>query len=300
MQKIIPCLWFDGRVEDAAHLYTSLFPRGRVASVTRFPEAGTEIHGQAAGAIQTMELDLDGYRLSLLNGGPHFQLTPAISLFVMRETADEVDALWKALSEGGSVMMPLDAYPWSEKYGWLNDRFGVSWQIALGKRSDIGGQAMTPALLFVGAQHGKAEAALERYTAVFPGSKVEGILRHDGSGPDPMGTVMHAQCYLGGETFMMMDSALPHAFGFNEAFSFVIQCETQDEIEHYASALSAVPEAEQCGWVKDPFGVSWQVVPRVLFEMLLDSDRRKVEAVTKAFLAMKRFDIEALKRAYTG
>jgi predicted 3-demethylubiquinone-9 3-methyltransferase (glyoxalase superfamily) len=300
MQKIMPCLWFDGRVEDAAHLYTSLFPRGRVASVTRFPEAGTEIHGQPAGAIQAMELDLDGYRLSLLNGGPHFQLTPAISLFVMRETADEVDALWRALSEGGSVMMPLDAYPWSEKYGWLSDRFGVSWQIALGKRSDIGGQAMAPALLFVGAQHGKAEAALERYTALFPGSKVEGILRHDGSGPDPVGTVMHAQCYLGGETFMMMDSALPHAFGFNEAFSFIIQCETQDEIEHYASALSSVPEAEQCGWVKDEFGVSWQVVPRVLFEMLLDSDQRKVEAVTKAFLAMKRFDIEALKRAYTG
>jgi predicted 3-demethylubiquinone-9 3-methyltransferase (glyoxalase superfamily) len=300
MQKIVPTLWFDDQAEDAARLYTSLFPDARVEAMTRYGKAGAEIHGQPEGKVMTAEISLAGFRMALLNGGPMFRLTPAISFFVTLETAAEVDALWAALSEGGRVMMPLGEYPWSPKYGWLSDRYGVSWQISLGERAQVGGQTIAPSLLFVGSAHGKAEAALERYTSIFPGSRVEGVLHHDGSGPDPAGTVMHAQFYLGGETFMVMDSAHDHDFGFSEAVSFLVRCDTQDEIDHYFTALSAVPEAEQCGWVKDEFGVSWQIVPGTLLDMMLDPDPAKVERVTNAFMAMKKLDLEALKRAYAG
>lgn len=250
MNRIVPCLWFDDAAEEAARRYASLFPNSTIGRVTRYGEEGHEIHGRPAGSVMTVEFELDGYTILGLNGGPLFHLTPAISLFAMFETEAEIDAAWAALGDGGTVRMPLDAYDWSKRYGWVDDRYGVSWQLALGKRADIG-QAIAPSLLFVGPQCGRAEEALEHYTAVFPGSRVEGILRHDGSGPETAGTVKHAQFYLGGETFMAMDSALPHDFGLTEANSFLVVCESQDEIDHFWAALSAEPEAERCGWLSD-------------------------------------------------
>ncbi len=97
-----------------------------------------------------------------------------------------------------------------------------------------------------------------------------------------------------------MDSALQHNFAFNEAVSFVVHCATQDEIDYYWARLSHDPQAEQCGWLKDQFGVSWQIVPTVLPAMLQDPDAAKVARVTAAFLQMKKFDLAALQRAYTG
>ncbi len=300
-QKITPFLWFDGQAESAAKLYASLFRDSRIGAISRYGKDGFEHHRQPEGSAMVVDLELAGYRMSFLNGGPAFKLTPAISFFVQFETEDEVNALWTALSEGGSVMMPLDAYPWSRRYGWLSDRFGVSWQIALGSKADIR-QTITPSMLFVGSQAGKSEAALKLYTATFPNSSVEGIARHDGSGVDAAGTVQHAQFYLNGnETFMAMDSAFEHQFGFNEAVSFMISCETQDEIDHYWSALIANGGSEsRCGWLKDPFGVSWQVVPSALREMMSGPDRAAASRVMQAFLKMRKFDIAALEAAFKG
>ena len=121
---------------------------------------------------------------------------------------------------------------------------------------------MTPALLFAGNAAGQAEAAIEHYVSLFPGASVDGILRHDGSGKDAAGTVKHAQFRLGGQALMVMDSAEPHAFAFNEAVSLLVSCKDQAEIDRLWAALSAVPQAEACGWLKDRFGVSWQIAPR--------------------------------------
>ncbi len=194
--------------------------------------------------------------------------------------------------------MPLDKYDWSEKYGWVQDRFGLSWQLSLGKLEDVG-QKITPCLTYVSDQ-GEAEKAVNLYISVFKDSDIDGIMRYGAGQDQPEGAVMHAQFKLNGEVFMAMDSSPKHAdFGFNEAISLLIQCESQDEIDHFWS-LSAVPEAEQCGWLKDEFGVSWQVTPTMLHEMLKDSNSRKVNQVTKAFLQMKKFDIKKLKKAYEG
>jgi predicted 3-demethylubiquinone-9 3-methyltransferase (glyoxalase superfamily) len=114
----------------------------------------------------------------------------------------------------------------------------------------------------------------------------------------PSGTVEIVTVELCGQEFTLM-SAGP-LFKFNEAISFVVRCDNQKELDHYWEKLSAVPEAEQCGWLKDKYGLSWQIVPAVLENMLQDKDARKVARVTEAFLKMKKFDIAALERAYKG
>jgi predicted 3-demethylubiquinone-9 3-methyltransferase (glyoxalase superfamily) len=162
-------------------------------------------------------------------------------------------------------------------------------------------ERITPTLMFVGEVCGTAEDAVNFYASVFPDSKPGHLLRHaKGEEPDKEGTIKHAGFTLAGQEFAAMDSARDHGFGFNEAISFMVGCDTQDEIDYYWDSLSAVPEAEQCGWLKDKFGVSWQIVPSILGELLGSGTGEQRVRVTEAFLQMKKFDIAALKRAYEG
>jgi len=156
--------------------------------------------------------------------------------------------------------------------------------------------------MFVGEQCGKAEAAINFYTSVFNNAKIGDIDRYGkGEEPDKEGTIKHAAFTLENQEFAAMDSALKHDFTFNEAISFMVECKTQEEIDYYWEKLSAYGGQEGvCGWLKDKFGVSWQVTPTGLDEMLRDPDKEKVERVTNAFLKMKKFDIRELKKAYEG
>jgi predicted 3-demethylubiquinone-9 3-methyltransferase (glyoxalase superfamily) len=162
IQKITPCLWFDEQAEEAAKFYTSIFKNSRIVSMTRYGEAGHEVHGRPAGTVMTVAFELDGHAFTALNGGPLFK--------------------------------------------------------------------------------------------------------------------------------------------FNEAISFQVSCETQEELDYYWDKLSAGgdKQAQQCGWLKDKYGVSWQVFPTVLLEMINDADAEKSQRVMKAMLQMKKIDIETLKRAYDG
>lgn len=298
-QLIRPCVWFDGAAEEAATLYTGLVPGSRILDVSRYPAEGQEVHGQRAGRAMTVEMELAGYRLSALNGGPAFKITPAISLFVQLGSEREVDALWEGLVAGGSVLMPLDRYPWSDRYGWLVDRYGLTWQVALDRGRAT--PAIALSLLFTGAQHGHAEPALELYTSIFPASGVEGILRHDGSGGEVAGTVKHAQFSLNGQTFMVMESALDHQFGFTEAVSLTVSCRDQEEVDRYWSALLADGGSESmCGCLKDRFGVSWQVIPEALPRLLGSPDREAAGRAMRAMLGMRKIDIAALEAAAAG
>jgi predicted 3-demethylubiquinone-9 3-methyltransferase (glyoxalase superfamily) len=299
MQKIVPNLWYDSEAETAARAYVDLVPGSALGSIVRYPEAGREIHGREPGSVMTVDFRLGDTELLALNGGPQFQFTPAVSLFVILEDRAAVDRLWQGLIEGGKEMMALDRYDWSERYGWLADRWGLNWQIALGKHADTG-RTVTPSLLFTGEATGRAGPAIEHYISVFPGTTVDGIMRYDGSGKDPAGSVMHAQFRIGGQAIMAMDSAVADPAPFNEAVSLLVNCEDQAEIDRLWSALSAVPEAEACGWLKDRFGVSWQIAPRVLGEMMTSGDRAAVERVTDAFMKMKKLDLPTLERAYAG
>jgi predicted 3-demethylubiquinone-9 3-methyltransferase (glyoxalase superfamily) len=168
---------------------------------------------------------------------------------------------------------------------------------------------ITPVLTFVGAVCGKTEEAINFYAEVFKNSPAGAdgttnanvLARYGkGEGPDREGTVRYASFTLLGQEFGAMDSAREHKFAFNEAISFIVPCETQGEIDYFWDRLSVDPEAEQCGWLKDKYGVSWQVTPTILSQMLGGTDQDRIGRVTKAFLEMKKFDIEGLKRAYEG
>ena len=302
-QKISPMLWFDSQAEDAAKLYTSTFPNSKTGRITRYGKEGFDIHGQREGTVMTVELMLDGQKFTLLNGGPHFKINPSISFFVTYEDATTIDRIWASLSEGGSILMPLEKYPWSPKYGWVQDRYGVSWQIRVGNPNEVGGQRIFTSFLFVNEHSGQAEEAINHYTSIFKGSKIMDIKRYGAEQThEKEGSVMYAQFTLGDQTFSAMDSSMEHQFTFNEGISLVVACETQEEVDYYWQKLSegGDPKAQICGWLKDKYGVSWQVVPEILEDMLQDDDRSKVENVTRAYLRMKKFDIEELKRAFGG
>ena len=193
------------------------------------------------------------------------------------------------------VLMPLDKYPWGEKYGWINDKFGISWQLALGNISDVG-QKITPCLMFTGKQYGRADEAIAHYSSIFKNAKVDGILRYGANElPDQEGKVKHAQIALNGQKFMIMESAAPHNFTFTEGVSLTIHCETQEEIDYYWEKLTESGAESMCGWLKDKFGVSWQIVPTILNKIM--SDPAKAGKAAQAFMAMRKLNIEQIVQA---
>ena len=290
--KIVPHLWFDTEAKQAAELYTSLIPGSTVTNVTTLRDT-------PSGDCDVVSFNLAGQPFMAISAGPLFKFNPSISFHIRCRTKDEVDAVWRQLSPGGKVLMELGSYPFSERYGWLEDRYGLSWQIIHSANSDIA-QRIVPVLMFVGSVCGKAEDAMRYYASVFRGGKVDVLARYDGQGPDKAGTVQFASFVLGGMEFGAMDSALDHKFGFNEAISFIVKCDDQAEIDYYWSKLTHVPQSEQCGWVKDKYGVSWLVTSRRMDQMLGSGTPEQVERVTKAFLKMKKFDLAELERAYGG
>ncbi len=293
MEKITPHLWFDKEAKEAGAFYASVFKDSRVKNTTT-------LHNTPSGSVDIVTIELAGQEFTLLSAGPLFKFTPAISFHVACETKEEVDALWNELSRDGSVLMELGAYPFSERYGWTQDRYGLSWQVmyAAGKPMR---QKITPTLMFTEKQSGKAEEAITFYTSVFDNSKVGFVMRYGpGEEPDKEGTVKYAAFTLEGQEFAAMDSAHPHGFGFNEAISLMVHCKTQKEIDYYWDKLSADPSAEQCGWLKDKYGLPWQIVPDEMDEMLASNDQARVARVTEAFLKMKKFDLATLREAAAG
>jgi predicted 3-demethylubiquinone-9 3-methyltransferase (glyoxalase superfamily) len=291
MQKIATHLWFDTEANEAAEFYTSLFKDSNIKNKTT-------LHNTPSGTVDLLTIDLLGQEFRLLNAGPLFKFTPAVSFLVACVQKDEVDAFWKELSKGGSVLMELGRYPFSERYGWTMDRYGLSWQVMfMGDRAIE--QKITPTLMFAGEQCGRAEEAIHFYASVFHNAKVGHVLRYgENEEPDKAGTVKHAGVALEGKSFAVMDSARAHNFTFNEAISFMVHCNTQEEIDYLWSKLSANPKAEQCGWLKDKFGLSWQIVPTIMDKMLSDKDPSRLARVTEEFLKMKKFDIAKLQQAY--
>ncbi|HET6597244.1 MAG TPA: VOC family protein [Anaerolineales bacterium] len=298
MQKITPHLWFDKEAREAAEFYTSVFPDSKVTNVTT-------LHDTPSGDSEIVSFELAGQSFMAISAGPLFKFNPSVSFFVNFDPSrdpdarDNLDRMWERLSEGGSALMPLDKYPFSERFGWVQDKYGLSWQLILTNPEGEERPFIIPSLMFVGDVAGRAEEAIHLYLSVFRNAKL-GAMTHYGAGqePDKEGTVMFADFMLEGQWFAAMDSAHQHNFAFNEAISFLVDCDSQEEINYYWERLSAVPEAEQCGWLKDKFGVSWQISSAALREMLANGTREQVDRVTQAFLPMKKLDVAELQEAY--
>lgn len=283
--NIHPCLWYNGNAKTAAEFYCSLFPNSKITTDTPL----------------VVNFNLDGQKFMGLNGGPTFKPNPSISFFVISESNDEINELYKQLSEGGMVMMPLDKYDWSEQYAFIQDRFGLSWQIMKGKYSDVN-QKITPCFLFTDERFGKAEESVKFYTGIFPGSSVSGILLYqENEGAQVKGKVKHSQYIIDDKVYMAMDGAGEHKFGFNEAVSFVVECNNQEEVDYYWDKLTADGGQESmCAWLKDKFGVSWQIVPAKLGELIGSPDKEKAGRAMQAMLKMKKIIITDLQKAYDG
>ncbi len=238
--------------------------------------------------------ELSGQKFMALNGGPQFKPTAATSFFVVLEDRAEVEKVWKQLNEDAALLMPLDKYNWSDLYGWVQDKFGVSWQIALGKLSDVHNQKFVTTFMYCGEHQGKAEAAVNFYASIFPGASIEGILKYPKDSSTP-GQVIHSQFILNDVVFGAMDSGVPQPFTFTEGMSNIIECDTQEEIDHYWNAFTREGKESMCGWCQDQFGVWWQVIPAILKSLM--SDPARAGKVTEAFMQMKKMDIRTLENA---
>jgi predicted 3-demethylubiquinone-9 3-methyltransferase (glyoxalase superfamily) len=307
MKKITPHLWFDKEAKEASQFYTSVFPASRIVNTS-------VIHDTPSGDCDIVSFELWGQEFMSISAGPLFTFNPSVSFIVNfdplffkdssspeKEARKAIDTVWERLSEGGTVLMPIDQYPFSNRYGWIQDKFGLSWQLILSNPGADGRPSIVPSLMFVGDNAGRAEEAINFYLSVFKDSKMGEMHRYGPDQlPDKEGSIMFADFMLEKSWFAAMDSARGQNFSFNEAISFLVKCKTQNEIDYYWEKLSAVSEAEQCGWLKDKFGLSWQVVPEAMNDMLADEDPERVARVTEAFLRMKKFNLAELENAYQG
>lgn len=293
-------LWFDKEAKEAAEFYCSVFPDSRITGVTT-------INDTPSGDSEMISFTVWGFPFMAISAGPHFKMNPSVSCIVNFDPSRDpnaremLDEAWDKLSDGGIALMPLDRYPFSERYGWIQDKYGFTWQLMLTNPDGEPRPAIVPSMMFIGENCGKAEEARELYLSVFRNAKPGALVKYGpGQEPDREGTVMFTDFMLENTWLAAMDSAHAHRFSFNEAISLLVNCETQEEIDHYWEHLSAVPEAEQCGWLKDRYGVSWQISASSLDEMMTRGTPEQRNRVTKAFLKMKKFNLAELQQAFDG
>ena len=301
MSTITPHLWFDTQAREAAEFYSEVFPHSQVTNVST-------LHDTPGGDCDMVSFKVWGHDFMAISAGPLFKFNPSISFMVnfdpdsVPDAAQLLDRVWAQLADGGEELMPLGEYPFSKRYGWIADRYGVSWQLILTDTQGEPRPAIVPFLMFTGDVCGKAAETREFYVSVFGDSEL------GQSGALPGGIRARRtrlrRCFptfgsatAGSQRWTALTNM---ASRFNEAVSLLISCTDQDEIDYYWERLSAVPEAEQCGWLKDRFGVSWQVAPAAMDEMMANGTPEQIDRVTQAFLPMKKFDLEALRSAYEG
>lgn len=279
MQKITPNLWFDGNAKEAVDFYTAAFPDSNINFTAYYPKSTEEgladFQQDMAGKELTIDFTAGGQRFTAINAGPEFAFNPSVSFMVnfdpsQDEQAEEhLNELWEKLSQDGEALMPIDTYPFSKRYGWIKDRFGLTWQLILTNPEGEPRPFIIPSLMFIGENNNHAEEALNFYTSVFQNAKIGTLARYpDDTGPANKGSLMFSDFMLENQWFAAMDSGVQHDFTFNEAVSFVVSCKDQAEIDYFWEKLSSDPQFEQCGWCKDKYGLSWQIIPENMGELM--------------------------------
>ncbi|HSN42785.1 MAG TPA: VOC family protein [Propionibacteriaceae bacterium] len=292
MQKIVPNIWFDHNAAEAVDFYVSAFPDARITATQYYPSEGlADFQASYAGLPLMVDFEIAGYRLMAINAGPEFPVNSSVSFMlnfdpsVDPQARENLDALWAALSEGGRHHMALGEYPFSPRYGWVEDRYGVHWQLILTNPEGEPRPFIIPSLMFGHTAQNRASEAMDYYTSVFGGHVGMVAPYPEQHGPAAPGSVQFGEFELLGQWFAAMDSAVQQDASFNCGVSLMVECHGQVELDRLWAALSAVPEAEQCGWCADKFGLSWQLVPDNLGELMT-----KPGAFT-ALMNMKKIEI---------
>ncbi len=272
--EIYPCLWFDGNAKEAAEFYCSIFPDSKITADT----------------AMVLNWQLWGKKFMGLNGGPMFKINPSISLFVNCKTVEQTDEIYNGLAAGGEPLMAIGKYDWSERYGWIKDKYGLTWQVMLSNEEKI-----CPSLLFTGDKFGKAQEAIKLYTNIFDNSSINVLQLYPEQTPFT-GKVLFSESQLNNYNLIAMDGPGEHAFAFNEAVSFVVECKNQEEIDNYWDKLLEDGGKEsRCGWLKDRFGISWQIIPANMGKLMTDPE--KGQRAMQAMMKMEKIDIAALENA---
>ncbi|AXE39412.1 VOC family protein [Acidipropionibacterium virtanenii] len=275
--RIVPSLWFDHAAREAVDFYLSAFADSHELSVSRYPTAGLpDFQTGFAGDVLEIRFRLGDLEFSAINAGSEFHPNPSISFILnfdpSRDDAagSRLDELWKILAEGGEVRMELGEYPFSPHYGWVEDRYGVNWQLMVTDPTGEPRPFITPELMFPFGDTCASQAA-DLYTGLFSslfgesavGSRAPYSALGDPSTANlPEGMLAYSDLTLAGQWFAAMDSGFPQDFTFTEGVSLIVECDDQTQVDRLWDALSSVPEAEACGWCKDRFGVSWQITPK--------------------------------------
>ncbi len=294
MNRITPFLWFEKDMKAVTDFYMSAFPGSSL-------KGGGELENTPSGAVQMATLVLYGQEFSLMTAGPYLPFNPTVSFIVGCDSTEELDSLWGKIAPSGKVLMELGSYPFAEKYGWAQDQYGVSWQIMFSSAMKAP-QKIIPTLMFAGDVCGRAEEAVNFYTSIFKNSSVGYIQAYDGSEPvnDERAKTKHAGLSLDGFNMAVMDSGRVSPLNFQQAVSFVINCENQEEVDYYYDKLKEGGNEVQCGWLNDKFGFPWQVVPAAMGKMMSTGTKEQIGRVTEVFMKMKKFDIKTLEDAFNG
>ena len=293
MNKIIPHLWFDKEAKEAALFYTGLLEDSAILG-------NVIIENTPSGDSEIVTFRLESIAFESISAGPYFKFNPSISLMVYCKTEEELKRLWGELKKDGAELMPLGEYHFSNLYSWVEDKYGLSWQLFYNQGQEFH-QKIVPSMLFSSGVCGQAKDALDFYQRVFKDSKLNTISYYGkGDAPNKNALVNYSSLSIHDFEIVLMDNAMEADFTFNEAFSLIIRCKDQEEIDYYWDKLSADPEAEACGWLKDKFGVSWQIVPDTMEELLFGGTKEELQRVTEAFLKMKKFELSELEKAKIG
>lgn len=276
---IFPCIWFNQNGSEAAKFYTSIFKNSKITMDTSM----------------VINVEIEGQKLMFLDAGPQFKPNLTVSLMMICDSKDEVEDYYQKLSENGKVMMELDSYPWSEKYAWVEDQFGISWQLYYS--IEHFSQKFSPVMMFTGKNNGKCKEALGYYTSVFPNSKIEGVMEYPPGQGESEGNIGHSQFIIDGYTMMAMDSSHQHNFNFSEGTSMVVMTDDQEETDFYWNKLTENGEESMCGWLKDQYGFSWQITPKRLNELTNTDNPEKNKKAFDAMLKMKKIIIQDIEDA---
>ncbi|MDF1613198.1 MAG: VOC family protein [Stygiobacter sp.] len=296
-QKLTPNLWFKRNAKEAVEFYVSVFPKSEIIYTSYYPAEGLlDFQKEFAGKELVIYFELWGYVFTAINAGDEFSPTPANSFMVNFNPSREVNAsemlkaMWIKLSDGGTVRMPLQKYDFSELYGWIEDKYGYNWQLILTNPNGEPRPAIIPAFLFTGDKP-QTENAIYFYQKVFKNAKLGRIFHYDASQmPGMQNMVMFSDFMLENQWFVAMDGGNMHNFSFTEAVSYNIVCKDQEEIDYYWNALTSEGGKESvCGWCKDKFGISWQINPENIGELL------HKPGTWEKLLQMKKIIINELK-----
>ncbi|MFC6463747.1 VOC family protein [Marinilactibacillus sp. GCM10026970] len=300
-QVIVPSLWFDTEAFEAAEFYTSIFPNSKITNKMTLPDT-------PSGDADLVSFQLCGYDFTAISGGPYFTANSLISFMVRFKLSEDpkaqkISELWDALKKGGKVETPLETTSFSEKYGVVQDRYGFTWQLILVDEEEVEEEkpAMIPSILFSGEQFGKAEEAMRLYTSIFKNSQIGEVSHFPVEGKAGEVNGVYAEFKIENQWFAVMDDEEEHDYKFNEAISLMVKCEDQNELDDYWDKLSAFPESEQCGWLQDKFGLSWQIIAKDMDKMESEtSSPEQIKRYMEALLKMKKLDIAKLWAAYNN